>query len=279
MAIRTVATIYTDPALDTGALAAAETVARREDAHLDVLCIGLDRTQPGVYYAGANATIIQDNLAKANEDTARLESEIRDRLRTADFNWSATGISSQMIALNGLIAHRTRFSDLVVLPMPYAKDRGHEAEAIAEAALFNASVPVLVQPDDMEFPEAIDTVMIAWNESAEALRAVRAAMPFLQRAKQVNITIVDPPQHGPDRSDPGGGLSQMLSRHDIRAEVSVLSKTLPQISDVLLRHARDIDADMVVMGAYSHSRFRESLFGGATRYMLERAHLPLFMAH
>ena len=223
--------------------------------------------------------VVQDNLTQAREDSIALEDHARKLLEGADFNWAATGVSAQMVALNGLVAHRTRFSDLVVLPRPYGPGRSHDSEAIAEAAMFDGDVPVLIQPDACDFPEDVATVLVAWNESNEALTAVRAALPFLQQADTVNITIVDPPQHGPERSDPGGALSQWLSRHGVRAEVSVLSKTMPSVCDVLTRHARDIGADLVVMGAYGHSRFRESIRGGATRNMLELAEVPVLMAH
>ena len=109
--------------------------------------------------------------------------------------------------------------------------------------------------------------------------AARRAMPFLRRAESVQIVVVDPPTHGPERSDPGGLLCQLLVRHGIKAEVSVLAKTLPRISEVLARQARDIDAGLLVMGAYGHSRFREAILGGATRDMLESAEIPVFLAH
>ena len=111
------------------------------------------------------------------------------------------------------------------------------------------------------------------------MAAVRRAMPLLTAAETVNIAVIDPPKHGPERSDPGGMLCQMLVRHGARAEVSVLAKTLPRISDILGRHVRDMDADMLVMGAYGHSRFREAILGGATRNMLEQAEVPVLMAH
>ena len=279
MTYRTITTVLTDLDLDAASFKAARDLARREEAHLDVLCLGLDRTQPGFYYAGANAMVVQDNLTQAREDSLRLESGARAKLQGADFAWSATAISAQMVALGGLIAHRTRFSDLVVLPRPYGGDRTHECEAITEAAMFDGDVPVLIQPDGADWPQEVSTILVGWNESTEAMRAIRAALPFLKQADTVNITIVDPPQHGPERSDPGGALSQMLSRHGVRAEVSVLSKTLPRVCDVLLRHAGDIGADLVVMGAYGHSRFRESILGGATRNMLELAEIPVLLAH
>jgi nucleotide-binding universal stress UspA family protein len=122
-------------------------------------------------------------------------------------------------------------------------------------------------------------ILLAWNESDEALAAARTALPLLIGAETVRITVIDPPVHSPTRSDPGGLLSQYLSRHGVSCEIDVLSKTMPRVSDVLMRHAADIEADLIVMGAYGHSRFREAILGGATRNMLEHAKIPVFLAH
>jgi nucleotide-binding universal stress UspA family protein len=122
-------------------------------------------------------------------------------------------------------------------------------------------------------------VSIAWNESNESQIAVRAALPYLQAADSVQFVVNAPPTHGPTRSDPGGLLSQYLARQGVRAEIDVLAKTMPRVSDVLLRHAADTKSDLVVMGAYGHTRFREAILGGATRYMLEQTELPVLMAH
>ncbi|WP_297341387.1 universal stress protein, partial [Pseudophaeobacter sp.] len=101
----------------------------------------------------------------------------------------------------------------------------------------------------------------------------------LTAADLVRIVVIDPPQHGPERSDPGGMLAQMLARQGVKCEIDVLSKTMPRVSDILIRHAADTDAGMIVMGAYGHSRFREAILGGATRNMLENATVPIFLAH
>ena len=101
------------------------------------------------------------------------------------------------------------------------------------------------------------------------MSAVRQALPFLKAADQVSIVVIDPPQHGPERSDPGGMLCQMLVRHGVRAEVSVLARTMPRVSDVLARHVRDQNADLLVMGAYGNKRWWEILFGGVTRTILD----------
>jgi len=178
-----------------------------------------------------------------------------------------------------LVAQRARFADLVVLARPYGQGQGAEAEAVIEAALFEGRAPVLVLPETGLVHAAPKRIVVAWNQGREALAAVRAALPMLKQADQVTITVVDPPVHGPERSDPGGMLCQMLVRHGVRAEVSVLARTLPRVSDVLLRHVRDMNADLLVMGAYGHSRFREAILGGATRNMLEHATVPVLMAH
>ncbi len=279
MDYRTVSTVITDESLMEHVLGSAALVARRAGAHLDVLCLGLDRTRPDFYFTGATALMLQDNLTQAHARAEALDAAVRERLRGADFNWSTTPLTTQLVTLSGLIAHRTRFSDLMVLPKPYGEGRGHEHEAILEAALFSGDVPVLVLPESGDIPARNRRIVVAWNNSAEALRATRAALPLLKQAEDVCIAIVDPPPHSPDRSDPGGAFSQWLSRHDVRAEVSVLARTLPRVSDVLNRHVTDRDADLLVMGAYGHTRFREAIMGGATRHMLEMALVPVLMMH
>jgi nucleotide-binding universal stress UspA family protein len=94
----------------------------------------------------------------------------------------------------------------------------------------------------------------------------------------VDIAIIDPPLHAADRSDPGGELSLWLARHGVKAEVAVLARSQPRISDILLRFAQDKGSDALVMGAYGHSRLREAVLGGATRDMLRAVPLPVLMA-
>ena len=124
--------------------------------------------------------------------------------------------------------------------------------------------------------EGGETVVVDPGEAAPVLAALDDRG---WRADQVWITIVDPPTHGAERSDPGGALCQMLVRHGVKAEVTVLARTMPRISEVLARHVRDMNADMLVMGAYGHSRFRQAILGGATRNTLESTEVPVFMAH
>ena len=279
MAYKSILTIVTDAEAARAQVETAIALARREDAHLDVLCMGVDRTQTGYYYAGATAFVQQETLDRAQEDAKAIETAIATRLAAEDIRWSSETLVVQIGAIATVVGLRARFADLTVQGRPYGKGRGQELEAVIESALFEGAVPVLIVPDDFSGQIAARRVIVAWNQSNEAMSAIRKALPLLKAADLVDITVIDPPTHGPERSDPGGQLSQWLARHGVHAEVSVLAKTMPRISDVLGRHIRDTSADLVVMGAYGHSRFREAILGGATRHMLELAEVPVVMAH
>lgn len=279
MGFKTLLSVTTDRALQAHTLESAIALARGLDAHLDVLCLGVDRTQTGYYYAGANAMVLQETLTRASAEADELAVLARQILDKTETRWSLDHGVAQLSDIGRHVAARARFSDLVVLPIPYGEGRGIELEPVLEGALFEGHVPVMVVPNGVTVPIRPKRVALAWNESNEALRAARAALPLLKTAEQVHVVVIDPPRHSPNRSDPGGMLSQFLARHGVKPEVDVLSRTLPRVSDVLLRHSADIDADMVVMGAYGHSRVREAILGGATRDMLEQAKVAVFMAH
>ncbi|KEP70250.1 universal stress protein [Thioclava sp. BHET1] len=279
MAYKTILTIVTDTEAAGPQLETAIAVARRREAHLDVLCMGVDRTQTGYYYAGATAFVQQETMDRAQDEASTVNETVRSRLSREDIRWSADTVVAQIGAMATVVGARARFADLVVMGRPYGAGRGPEVEAAIEASLFEGQAPVAIVPDSYKGDIPARRVVLAWNQSHEAMRAVRAALPVLQSASLVDITIIDPPTHGTERSDPGGQLSQMLARHGVKAEVSVLSKTMPRVSDVLNRHVRDTNADAVVMGAYGHSRIREAILGGATRHMLEMAEVPVIMAH
>ena len=279
MSYRTILTIVTDPEVARSQLETAIAVARRQDAHLDVLCMGIDRTQTGYYYAGATAFVQQETLDRAQDEARRAETAVKARLEAEDIRFAIDTVVAQVGAISTVVGLRARFADLVVMGRPYGAGRGQEIEAAVEAALFEGQVPVAIVPDGYTGDVPARRVVVAWNQSNEAMSAIRKALPVLKAADLVDITIIDPPAHGPERSDPGGQLSQMLSRHGVHAEVSVLAKTMPRVSDVIGRHVRDTNADLVVMGAYGHSRFREAILGGATRHMLETAEVPVLMAH
>jgi nucleotide-binding universal stress UspA family protein len=278
MAYKSVFTVITENDAEKIVLDNAVTVAVEQDAHLDVLCLGIDRSQIGYYYPGENALILQEAIDSALAESARIEETVKAAMIGAELRWSSEADVTQLGDIGRHVGWRARFADLVVLPKPYGKDRLTEHEQITEACLFEGRAPILILPAQST-PEALQTPLIAWNETPEALAAVRAALPLLQQARDVHIVVIDPPVHGPTRSDPGGLLATWLSRHGVSAQIEVLAKTMPHVSDQISRHAQDISADLIVMGGYGHSRFRQAILGGATRNMLESTELPIFLAH
>lgn len=281
MAYKSLLTVATSAEGLLPAVTAAAQIAQTMDAHLDGLALGVDRTQIGYSYVGSGAVVIAAAMERAEGEAREAEAALKAAIgaQSPTVRTAVDSVVTQLGALTDVVASRARYADLVVLPRPYGQGRGVEDEAVTEAALFEGMAPVLIVPPSGMKSAEPKRIIVAWNQSREALVAARRAMPFLRRAEMVQIVVIDPPTHGPERSDPGGLLCQLLVRHGIHAEVSVLARTLPRVSDVLVRQARDIDAELLVMGAYGHSRFREAILGGATRNMLENAEVPVFLAH
>ncbi|MCG7494656.1 universal stress protein [Thalassobius sp. Cn5-15] len=279
MAFKSLFSVLSDPDLLPGLLDQSTVLARKYDAHLETLCLGVDRTQAGYYYGSGNALVIQQTIERARETAESLNKAAEQHLAGQDCLWGVTSGATQLADLGRHVGNHARFCDLAIAAKPYGEGCGIELEAIVEAMLFDGRVPVLLTPANTAPLRDPKTITLAWNESPEALSAARAALPLLKEAERVRVAVIDPPQHGPERSDPGGRLSQFLARHGVRTEIDVLSKTMPRVADVILRHVTDGASDMVVMGAYGHSRFREAILGGATRDMLELSPVPVFMAH
>lgn len=279
MAYKSIAVVVTDAAQDAAALRAAAAIAESEDAHLDVFCLGIDPSRYDALAMGTAPVVLETGLAEARERANTLAAWARGALPAGMIRAVVQPVAAAQIGLDIAVSRLGRYSDLVVAAKPYGKGRDSTHVAIVESALFATGAPVLIVPDDATVASPFARVVVAWDESDVSLEAVRDALPVLQAAGHVDVVMVDPPSHSPERSDPGGAVTLMLARHGVRAEVSILARTMPRVSDVIARFAQDHGADAIVMGAYGHSRFREAILGGATREMLEQAALPLFMSH
>lgn len=145
--------------------------------------------------------------------------------------------------------------------------------ATIDAALFDTGRPVLVAPPAAPL-QIGRKIAIAWNGSSQAARAVAFSLPFLERAEQVTILVGS----GQDSHTPGTALAAYLERHGIRAAVEGFD-VAGSVGKSVLERAGELGADLIVMGAYGHSRLREMILGGATREILASATLPVLMAH
>lgn len=260
------------------AIYAACDLVEKNDGHLNCLCLGVNSLQPGFYHSGATPDLLRESFEKAKEDAISLETEASGFLKDQNINWSCQAVTAQIDGISSSIGLIAQFNDLVVLPQPYGRDHSDEHANILEAALFEGHAPVLVLPLGQAKPFG-KKIVVAWNQSPEALSAIKAALPMLKTADLVNITVVDPRSNGAHGAEPGIELGKMLSRHGVEVEISILARGGHRIHDIIDRHAIEIGADMIVMGAYGHSRFRESILGGSTRDTLESIKMPVLMAH
>src|SRR6516225_2614489 len=178
-------------------------------------------------------------------------------------------------------ALHARYVDLTILGQ-LDPDRG-ETEMIRprpQQVTLASGRPILVVPYAGRFETVGRRVLIGWNATREAARAVNDAMPLLAAAEAVTVLTIDP-REGPDGHGelPGVDISLHLARHGVKAEIErTVSADLP-VGDVLLSRAADLGADLLVMGAYGHSRARELLLGGATRSLLRSMTVPVLMSH
>jgi len=177
------------------------------------------------------------------------------------------------------LAGCSRLRDLTIVPIPQS---GHvsqfDARWDAETILFQSGHPAIVVPADATVPAAFDTVIIAWDKSRAAARAIADAMPILQTAKHVRILTVTgekpiEPQHG------GVELAHHMSFHGVVCVVDEVNAEGRSIGDVLRAHVAAHQANLLVMGAYGHSRLQEFVLGGATKSMLSKPPTALFLSH
>lgn len=255
-------------------LGAAVDLGRRFTAHLDVLHVRPDASSLIPYASeGLSAAMIEQIIEagrrSAEERTAGAKTAF-DRFNTAGLSASwqvATGSEAEIVAAAG------RLSDLIVIGRPNDSDET-PWRATLDAVLFDTGRPVLILP--RKRPSSIgDRVAVAWNGSAQAAGAVAAALPFLRSAKQV--TIVSAGSIAPYAS--AAGLVTYLARHDVQATAKVFEPGSTPVGGALLEQCRLLQSDLLVMGAYGHSRLREMILGGATREILAEADLPVLMMH
>ncbi|MED5597086.1 universal stress protein [Janthinobacterium sp. P210006] len=189
----------------------------------------------------------------------------------------------------GGISLLARYADLVVISQYNAKDKSPSVMRDFPAyVLLHAGRPVLIVPyapplPRLAPPAAARNVLISWNASKEASRAVSAALPLLQRAEQVHVAIFDAQVHAAEHGEqPGAELLHYLARHGVDARLHLLDGggvRRGDIGEALLSQAGDLSADLLVMGAYGHSRLRETILGGVTRTILQSMTIPVLMAH
>jgi nucleotide-binding universal stress UspA family protein len=214
-----------------------------------------------------------ENARAANAATSRFD----DAARGASVRSETRIVESSMAGVATRFAHIARRFDLSIVAQAKPEADGSEA-LIVEQALFDSGRPVLVVPYIQSAPFKADRVMLCWDGSRTAARAAADAVPFLARAKAVEVLIVE---GGKLKSNeiPGADIAEHLARHNRNVSLTRTASGDTDVASVILSHAADTGADMLVMGGYGHSRLREFILGGATRAILASMTVPTLMSH
>jgi nucleotide-binding universal stress UspA family protein len=179
----------------------------------------------------------------------------------------------------GGLALQSRYADVVVVSQTDPDDiPGRLTPRLPEYVMLNSARPVLVVPYAGVFEKVGEDVLVAWDASMEATRAVTNAIPMLKRARHVTIADFNPSPFDAHGEQPGADIALYLARHGVNIEVSLQQSGI-DVGNAMLSMAADRNCDLIVMGGYGHARFREMLLGGATETLLRTMTVPVLMSH
>ena len=255
----------------------AISVAEQFEAHLAAVAFAYEPVIPGTMYGGIPPEIIDAGRAEA-------EAIANAALKKFDAEAERAGISAQshmfdatLVGGSEMFGSIARRYDLAVVGQA-DPDRVTQEELVIEAALFASGRPVIVVPYIQKQGLKLDRVLVAWDGSVTAARAIGDAMPFLERAGKVEVIIISE-KEAKSGEVPGADMGEHLARHGIKVEVRQIVAVDEDVANTILSYAADFGADFLVMGGYGHSRLREFVLGGATRGLLEAMTVPVLMSH
>jgi nucleotide-binding universal stress UspA family protein len=255
----------------------AVSIAAAFQAHIAATAFAFDPVVTPAVLDGLSSTWVDvqrdESRAAAKAAIDRFEAAAKREGLSAEHRLFETSLGDA-IALFGKIARRF---DLSVVKQQ-EPDRPNGDDLIVEAGLFQSGRPVVVVPYIQKAPLKLDRVLVAWDGSHGAARAIGDAMPFLHRAKAIDVVMV---ANGHTKKDevPGVEIGQHLARHGLNIDVRQLVAEDVDVANTILSYAADNAVDFMVMGGYGHSRLREFVLGGATRGILQTMTVPALMAH
>lgn len=225
---------------------------------------------PGAAAAQVPRYVLEQHRATWREHAEEAIDDLRRRAETAgvclDYRIEVGN------APTDVLAERARCADVTIIGKPDDGD-----DSLPHDVLFSTGRPVVVVPSCHRNGVG-DNVVVAWNDGREAARAVADAIPVLERARQVTVTFVSP-EYSEANEPPGQNIIEHLSRHGITAELETYHGKGPSVGDFLLARTTDRGADLLVMGAYGHSRLRDFVLGGVTKTVLRNTATPVLMSH
>lgn len=269
MTYKTIVTIIPDAETGVRVLDTAIMVAGKHDSHV----IAVHAEPSAAAYATPigfpDAGVLETNIEEGRERAQELKEKMTEKARAAGVSLEWRDMES-FIGDSAVAALSSAYcADLVIAGQPEPGNAAAPADDV-EALLFEGGRPVLFVPYTARMPSSIGRVLVAWNGTREAARATFDALPFLREAGTVEVFTVDPPNNA-DQSGAvaGAEIAAVLARHGVEVTVETQISDGVPASAIIENRLADTQADMLVMGAYSHSRLSERLFGGVTRTVLK----------
>jgi nucleotide-binding universal stress UspA family protein len=251
-------------------------LALQHDAHLVALHPIAPFEPPGYVLAEMGPTLIETQKHAAALEIATAETAFTKQAAAAGFSnieWrSAIDDPVEAMTLHA------RYADLLVIGQTDTSSDTQLTADFPERLVLACGRPVLILPSAGRFPTIGKRILVAWNASSEATRALTDAIPMLRLADSVHVMAVNP-KNGKHGSVPGADIGLFLARHGVRVEVKTDHGAEIDVGNELLSRAADLDADLIVMGCYGHSRLKEWVLGGATRTIMESMTAPVLMSH
>ncbi len=276
MALKNLLVHIDDGKACTDRIQAAIALAQAHGAHLTGLYIAADPVLPGNIRAEIPAqflAVLKDQLTERIEAAEARFIEVVERAGLSVECRTAHCPGTRIAELIGLHA---RYADMVVLGQP--DHSGELEDHIAEDVVLSSGRSALVVPYIGAGKTMGKRVMVAWDAGREAARAVHDALPVLERAKSVVVLVINP-HRGNHGAEPGADIALHLARHGIKVEAQSFEVKGLSVADALLNRLADHGIDLLVMGAYGHSRLRERVLGGVTRQIFQEMTVPVLMSH
>lgn len=261
-------------------VAAAAKIAQAQGSHVAGLyVIPAVQVYPSVGFEAA-PQVFEGNRTFFKDNAARVRQAFEEAMRRDGLNFDFHQVDSRTPIIADEVTALGRSADLVIVSATNPDEITGVERDFVEQVVMAVGRPVVVLPFKGNAAISLDDIVLGWDGGREAARAAYDALPLLQAAKKVRVVRVDP-QKDPNlrASVPGADLAEALARHGVKAEARGFPTDGSDEGQALLRCADDSGAGLIVMGAYGHSRLSEFIFGGATRFVLNRMNRPVLMSH
>ena len=255
----------------------AISVANTFDAHLLGVAFVYDPIIPGTVMGGIPPQFIESQRIDSEKTARTAVARFEQAAKRAGVSYESLNVSASISGAAERLGRLARRFDVAIVGQP-EREKSAPDEVVDEGVLFESGRPVIFVPYIQKAVLKLDRVMVCWDGSRAATRAIADSLPFLRKAKKVEIVMVAG-KAGKEDEIPGVDLGQHLARHGLEVDVKRITAPDIDVSSTILSYAADTNADMIVMGGYGHSRLREFILGGVTRSILETMTVPALMSH